>query len=47
MYVKDKARGLIIEIVNKMLVEELSLTYEAPSSIIFQVSMTSLIIMNS
>lgn len=47
MYVKDKAHGIIIEIVNKMLVKGLSLTYEAPSSVIFHVSMTSLIIINS
>lgn len=47
MYVKDKAREIIIEIVNKMLEKELSLTYEAPSSVIFHVSMTSLIIINS
>lgn len=47
MYVKDKAHEIIIEIVNKMLEKELSLTYEAPSSVIFHVSMTSLIIINS
>lgn len=43
MYVKDKAHGIIIEIVNKMLVKELSLTCKAPSSVILHVSMTSLI----
>lgn len=44
MYMKDKAQEIITDIMSKMIVDELSLTCKAPSSVIFHISTTNLII---
>lgn len=47
MHVKDKAQEIATEIVSKMPVDELSLTCGAPSSVIFHISTTNLMIRKS
>lgn len=47
MYMKDKAQEIITDIMSKMIVDELSLTCKAPSSVIFHISTTNLIIIRS